>query len=67
MKRAAVIVASLVAGYLAGAFGGGWLVGALSPNTHDRSVEAAMTGAFATGPLVAAIAVIVAIWLTRPR
>ena len=38
-------------GYALGAFGGGFLVSALSSNTHDRSVEAAMTGAFVFGPL----------------
>jgi hypothetical protein len=33
-------------------FGGGSLVSLLSSNTHDRSVEAAMTGAFVVGLLV---------------
>ncbi len=47
------------AGYLAGAFGGGWLVSTLSSNAHDPGVEAAMTGAFVIGPL-AAIAAFVA-------
>lgn len=45
-----------VPGYITGAFGGGLLVSLLSSNTHDRSVEAAMTGAFVLGPLVAAAA-----------
>jgi hypothetical protein len=39
-----------LAGYVVGAFGGGFVVSALSGNTHDRSVEAAMTGAFVLGP-----------------
>jgi hypothetical protein len=47
------------AGYLVGAFGGGFLVNALSSNQFDRSVEAAMTGAFVTGPLAGVIAFIV--------
>ena len=40
-----------LAGYLIGAFGGGWLITKLSSNMHDRSTEAAMTGAFVLGPL----------------
>jgi hypothetical protein len=45
-------------GYLIGAFGGGWLVTKLSSNVHDRSTEAAMTGAFVYGPVLALIAFI---------
>jgi hypothetical protein len=47
-----------LAGYLIGAFGGGWLVTKLSSNVHDRSTEAAMTGAFVYGPVLALIAFI---------
>src|SRR5262245_52726773 len=43
----------LITGYLAGAVGGYWLILATTSNTHDASVEASMTGAFVTGPLVA--------------
>ena len=43
-------------GYVAGAFGGGLLVSLLSSNSHDRSLEAAMTGAFVLGPLAAVVA-----------
>lgn len=32
---------------------------ALSGNTHDRALEAVMTGAFVVGPLVALIAAVV--------
>jgi hypothetical protein len=32
------------------------LVNLMSSNSHDRSVEAAMTGAFFIGPLVAVLA-----------
>jgi hypothetical protein len=46
-------------GYLCGAFGGGWLVTQMSSNTHDRDLEAAMTGAFFIGPLVGVIAFII--------
>jgi hypothetical protein len=44
-----------LAGYLIGAFGGGWLVTKLSSSMHDRSTEAAMTGAFVYGPVLALI------------
>lgn len=40
-----------VAGYVIGLFGGLGLVLLLSSNQHDRSTEAAMTGAFVVGPL----------------
>lgn len=47
-----------IAGYLCGAFGGGLLISQLSSNTFDGDVEAAMTGAFVTGPLVGVIAAV---------
>jgi hypothetical protein len=56
-----------LAGYLVGAFGGGFLVSALSGNTHDRSVEAAMTGAFVLGPLGAAVGCLVAFLRARGK
>ena len=40
-------------GYVVGLFGGLGLVSFLSSNQHDRSMEAAMTGAFVVGPLTA--------------
>jgi len=46
-------------GYAVGGFGGGLAVSLLSSNTHDRSVEAAMTGAFVLGPLAAIAGVLV--------
>ena len=46
-------------GYLCGAFGGGFLISQLSSNNFDGNVEAAMTGAFVTGPLVGVIAFII--------
>jgi hypothetical protein len=42
-----------ILGYVLGGVGGGWLISMMSSNTHDLSVEAAMTGAFVTGPIVA--------------
>jgi hypothetical protein len=45
--------------YLLGAVGGGTLVSLLSSNTHDRSMEAAMTGAFVLGPLAGLVGFVV--------
>lgn len=64
-KRIAMGVLGAVLGYLLGAFGGGFLVSVLSSNTHDRSVEAAMTGAFVLGPLAAVVGALVGIWRTK--
>jgi len=50
-----------VGGYVVGAFGGGALVSAFSSNVHDRSVEAAMSGAFFFGPMLAVAAFITAL------
>lgn len=67
-KRIAMGVLGAVLGYVLGAFGGGFLVSVLSSNTHDRSVEAAMTGAFVLGPLAAVVGALVGIWRTKaPR
>lgn len=56
-----------IIGYVVGAFGGGLLVSLLSSNSHDRSLEAAMTGAFVLGPLVAAVAFAVGFARARRR
>jgi hypothetical protein len=53
MRRLLFATLTAAAAYVAGAFLGGWLVAILSSNTHDRSVEAAMTGAFVIGPVCA--------------
>ena len=52
-KRAALSLGLSVMGYVVGLFGGIGLVYLLSSNQHDRSTEAAMTGAFVVGPLTA--------------
>jgi hypothetical protein len=54
-------------GYVAGAFSSGFLINQLSSNTHDRSVEAAMTGAFVVGPLVALAAFVAGFVRTKKR
>ena len=51
-------VLALVIGYGIGLFGGMWLVNTFSNNPRDRELEAAMTGAFVIGPLVAILALI---------
>lgn len=51
MTRALSGLAHAVAGYGIMAVAGYLLVGQLSGNTHDRSVEAAMTAVFVAGPL----------------
>jgi divalent metal cation (Fe/Co/Zn/Cd) transporter len=58
MKSFVTAIASLATGYLVGAVGGYAAVQSLSSNTHDRAVEAAMTGAFVTGPLIAVLALV---------
>ncbi len=57
------VLLAAVLGYLLGFIGGMVLIEALSSNSHDKSLEAAMTGAFVVGPacsLLSAIASIVA-------
>ena len=58
MKTFGLAVAAGFVGYMAGLFGGMLAIETFSPNTHDKSLEAAMTGAFVIGPLMAVLAVI---------
>ena len=62
MKRAAIVLLYAVGGYLCFAVTGYFLVGWLSSNMHDRSVEAAMTSAFVLGPLGALVSIVVGIF-----
>ena len=67
LRRIAFGALGALLGYPLGAFGGGYLIYLASGNQHDPSVEAAMTGAFVTGPLLAVIGFIGgAVW-ARPR
>lgn len=59
LKRSALSLGLGVLGYVVGLFGGIGLVYLLSNNQHDRSMEAAMTGAFVVGPLIALLFAIV--------
>ncbi len=58
MKRFGTALLWAVGGYLLLAVAGYFLIGSLSSNAHDRSVEAAMTSVFALGPLGAVLAFI---------
>ncbi len=55
MRRLLISVLVAVAAYLTAAVGGGALLFALSANTHDRNLEAAMIGAFVLGPVAAIV------------
>jgi hypothetical protein len=58
MSRALKISIAILAGYAAGALLGYLLVEALSPNRHDRALEAVMTAFFVMGPVGAAVGAI---------
>ena len=59
MKTFGLVALAAIGGYLVGFFGGMGLIELFSSNQHDRSMEAAMTGAFVVGPLLAVLAVVV--------
>lgn len=65
MRRFWLVVLATLAGYALGAAAGWGLILALSPNTHDRSVEAAMSAAFVFGPIAAVVAAVLALWATK--
>ena len=67
MRRFAIGLLCAVAGYPLGAFVGYFLIQWFSSNTHDRSVEAAMTAAFVFGPIGAVIAFIMGFVRAGPR
>lgn len=58
MKVFGLAVLGAVVGYCVGLFGGMFVVETFSSNVHDKSMEAAMTGAFVFGPLTALLTVI---------
>ncbi len=66
MKTFGLALLAAVGGYAAGFIGGMLTIEAFSTNSHDKSLEAAMTGAFVIGPLVAVIAVVVVL-ISRAR
>lgn len=54
MRRFAFCFLGTIGGYVLGAVAG-YLLFSRSSNTHDRPIEAAMTGAFVAGPLGAVV------------
>lgn len=58
LKMLGLVIIAGVVGYMVGLFGGMFLVDAFSTNTHDKALEAAMTGAFVIGPGIAAGAIL---------
>ncbi len=58
---------AILAGYALGALFGYIAVEGLSPNTHDRSLEAVMTAFFVTGPIGAALGAIAGFVLAAKR
>lgn len=55
MPRALRAIAGLITGCVIGAAVGAGLVSLLSANTHDKSLEIAMTAFFAAGPIGAVV------------
>ena len=66
MRSLLIAFGAALLAYPVGGFLGGFLLSVLSSNQHDRSVEAAMTGAFVIGPLTA-VAAFVAVLVVRHR
>jgi hypothetical protein len=65
MRRFLYALAGIAGGYLAGVGIGAAAITLLSSNTHDGSVEMAMTAAFVTGPIGAVIGLVVALMRGR--
>jgi hypothetical protein len=65
VRRYVLAVLASVTGYIVGAIAGYFLIEAFSGNTHDRAVEAAMTGAFVVGPISAAVAFVATLILAK--
>jgi NhaP-type Na+/H+ or K+/H+ antiporter len=60
-----VALVGLVGGYALGVAAGLLLVSMGSSNTHDRSLEMAMTAAFVTGPLGAILGIVMSLVRSR--
>jgi hypothetical protein len=59
MKTLGLALLAAIGGYVMGFLGGMGAIEGFSSNTHDKPLEAAMTGAFVIGPLMAVVSVIV--------
>lgn len=58
MRKFATALGLTIAGYAIGAFFGAVVTSLLSTNTHDKSVEAAMTAVFVAGPVGALLSLV---------
>jgi hypothetical protein len=67
MRRVGLSLLGLLVGYGGGVAAGFALVTLASPNTHDRSVEAAMTAFFVTGPMGAILGLAIALLMSRKK
>jgi|CXWK01.1.fsa_nt_gi ABC-type sulfate transport system permease component len=67
MRRLTFVLACLAAGYVAGALAGAGAVEILSGNSHDKSQEMTMTGAFVTGPIGAVIGAVIGWVVSRKK
>jgi uncharacterized membrane protein YeaQ/YmgE (transglycosylase-associated protein family) len=67
LRRIGIGLLVAIVAYLIGAFGGGYLLTLLSSNTHDKEMEAAMTGAFVFGPLAGIVGFVVGLRRIKPK
>ena len=67
MKTFGVALLAASLGYIVGLFGTMAAIELFSSNTYDKSLEAAMTGAFVGGLLIAVISMIAILALRRKR
>jgi hypothetical protein len=67
MKTFGLAVLGAIGGYLIGLLSAMFLIETFSSNRHDPSVEAAMTGAFVIGPMMAVTAVIMVVVVRSRR
>lgn len=65
MRRLGLSLLGLLLGYGGGVAAGFALITFASPNTHDKSLEAAMTAFFVTGPMGAILGLAIALLLSR--
>ena len=67
MRTSGEALLAAILGYIVGLFGTMAAIELFSSNQHDKSLEAAMTGAFVGGPMIAVISVIAILMLRRKR
>jgi hypothetical protein len=67
MRTFLIALGVAVAGYVVGVLVGMLLVTQFSGNTHDKSMEAGMTGFFFTGPVLAVLSFIGALIYLHTR